>query len=256
MRPATRVVPKALIPVVDRPTIQYSVEEAARAGVEEVVVVVDPDVGDLVHRHFTDEEPLPGLERVEVRPVIQEQPRGLGDAVLVARQAVGERPFFCLLVDRIVYPGHEVLAGTAQASDGRSVVCLRSLTPELLEHYGVVVPGRWLDDRVVEVRGAVEKPGVEEAPSQLGLEGRYLFDPDIFAVLEGLPPGHGGEVQLTDAIRMLAEGDRCLGFVIEEDLLDVGTPLGLLEATTVLGAEHAEWADDYREFLKTFVESL
>jgi UTP--glucose-1-phosphate uridylyltransferase len=256
MRPATRVVPKALIPVVDRPTVQYAVEEAARAGAREVIVVVDPEVGELVHRHFDEEGGLPGLEGVEVRPVVQEVARGLGDAVLVAREAVAGRPFFCLLVDNIVLPGRDVLASTAAASNGSSVVCLRSLGPEMLERYGVVIPGPWRDARVLEVRGAVEKPGREAAPSNLGLVGRYLFTPEIFEALEGLPPGHGGEVQLTDAIRALAEGGRCLGLVIEDDLLDVGTPLGLMEATAYLGADHPEWAKEYRQFLTSFVESL
>lgn len=256
MRPATRVVPKALIPVVDRPTVQYAVEEAARSGVGEVVVVVDPEVGDLVRAHFSQTEPLPGLSGVTVTAVVQEEPRGLGDAVAVAREAVGDRPFFCLLVDNIVYPGHDVLAETAGASDGRSVVCLRSLTPQLLSRYGVVIPGEWLDDRVLEVKGAVEKPGVENAPSQLGLVGRYLFDPEIFDALDGLAPGHGGEIQLTDAIRAIAGRGRCLGVVIEEDLLDVGTPLGLLEASTVLGVEHPDWGKPYREFLSALAEGL
>lgn len=256
MRPATRVVPKALIPVVDRPTVQYAVEEAVRAGVGEVVVVVDPDVGDLVHAHFTDEEPLPGLEGVRVRAVVQPEPRGLGDAVLRAREAVGDRAFFCLLVDNIVYPGYDVLPETAEASDGRSVVCVRSLSDEMLDRYGVVVPGAWLDDRVLEIRGAVEKPGVEEAPSRLGLVGRYLLTPEVFEALEGLPPGHGGEIQLTDALKGLAGEGRCLAYVIEEDLLDVGTPLGLLEASTVLGVSHSEHGELYRGFLKSYVDTL
>ncbi len=250
MRPATRVVPKALVTVIDRPAIQYAVEEAARAGATEAVIVVDLDAGHLIQQHFLVEGRLPGLEHVKVRPVVQEEPLGLGHAVLEAREAVRDRPFFCLLADNIVYPGADVLVDLAEAFQGSSVVCLRRLTEEYLDRYGVVVPGEWLDEKVVEVKGAVEKPGREAAPSSLGLIGRYLFTPEIFDVLAKLEPGHGGEVQLTDAIDGLARAGRCLGAVAEQDLLDVGTPYGLVEATTVLGLAHNAWGERYRRLVE------
>ena len=109
MRPATRVVPKALLTVVDRPAIQYAVEEAARSGAKEAVVVVDFDAGHLIAQHFNIEGPLPGLEDIQLRPVVQQEPLGLGHAVNVAAEIVGDRPFFCLLSDNIVRPGHDVL---------------------------------------------------------------------------------------------------------------------------------------------------
>jgi len=256
MRPATRVVPKALIPVVDRPVIQYAVEESVRAGAVEVILIVDPGVATLAERHFWEEGPLPGLEEVKITPVVQEIPHGLGDAVLTAREAVADRPFFCLLADNIPPPGGDVLAGMAQAFDDTSVVCLRRLTPEFLERYGVIVPGAWHGEHVVEVRGAVEKPGAAHAPSDLGLIGRYLFTPDVFSILEKLPAGVGGEIQLTDAISELGEAGRCLGFVAGQDLLDVGNPLGLLEASTVLGLSHQEWGGDYQAYLEGLVNEL
>ncbi len=249
LRPATRVVPKALVPVVDRPAIQYGVEEAARAGATEVIVIVDPGVGELVVRHFTEEGPLPGLEHVEVIPVVQEEARGLGDAVLTAREAVDGRPFLCLLADNIPRPGGDVLDRMAAAFDGLSLVCLRTLTDEFLSRYGVIVPGGEPDGPVVPVAGAVEKPGVEAAPSRLGLIGRYLFTPEVFDVLEDLPPGVGGEVQLTDAIDLLGRSGRCAGYVADTDLLDIGNPLGLVEATTVLAAADPRFGERYRAFL-------
>jgi len=248
MRHATRVVPKAFLPVVDRPAIQYVVEEAVRAGATEVVVVVDPGVAPLVAGHFSHHDPLPGLGDVTVRSVVQESPRGLGDAVLTAREAVGERPFFCLLADNI--PRVDVLDRMAGLFDGTSIVSLRELDDEFLFRYGVIVSGESGADGVIEVRGAIEKPGVDRAPSRLGLVGRYLFTPEVFDVLDGLAPGAGGEVQLTDAIDLLGRKGRCFGVVSPEDLLDVGNPIGLLKASTVLGLTHVEFGEEYRRFLE------
>lgn len=238
MRPATRVVPKALITVVDRPAIQYAVEEAARAGATEAVVVVDLDAGHLIAQHFKLDGPLPGLEDIRVRPVVQEEPLGLGHAVYEAAEMVGDRPFFCLLSDNIVRPGHDVLGEMAKGSMGGdvSVMCLRRLSDEFLSKYGVVVPTSDIAGRFLDIGGAVEKPGVDNAPSNLGLVGRYVFTPEIFSILEKTAPGVGGEIQLTDAIHELGVRGRLRGFVAEHDLLDVGTPQGLLHASGVLGA--------------------
>jgi UTP--glucose-1-phosphate uridylyltransferase len=240
MRPATRVVPKALITVVDRPAIQYAVEEAARAGAKEAIVVVDLDAGYLIAQHFKLGGPLAGLEHIRVRPVVQEEPLGLGHAVYEAKEMVGERPFFCLLSDNIVRPGQDVLADMAAGSnDGQvSVMCLRRLTDEFLSKYGVVVPASEIEDDYLDLAGAVEKPGVDEAPSRLGLVGRYLFTPEVFSILEKTAPGVGGEIQLTDAINELGSRGRLRGYIANSDLLDTGTPQGLLQASKVLGSHH------------------
>ena len=237
MRPATRVVPKALITVVDRPAIQYSVEEAARAGAKEAIVVVDLDAGHLIAQHFSLGGALPGLEDVRLRPVVQEEPLGLGHAVAEATEMVGDRPFFCLLSDNIVRPGFDVLAEMAQGSDDGevSVMCLRRLTDEFLSKYGVVIPASEVVDDRLELSGAIEKPGIENAPSRLGLVGRYIFTPEVFSILHDTAPGVGGEIQLTDAIHELGVRGRLRGYIAEQDLLDVGTPQGLLEASRVLG---------------------
>ncbi len=234
MRPATRVVPKALITVVDRPAIQYGVEEAARAGATEVILVVDLDAGRLISDHFVIEGPLPGLEDVRIRLAVQEEPLGLGHAVSVAEEMVAGRSFMCLLADNIVYPGQDVLTPMSRLAveHDRSVVCLRSLSDEFLSRYGVVSTN---GTEPLEVTGAIEKPGPERAPSRLGLIGRYVFTPEIFSVLRTITPGHGGELQLTDAIDHLGKRDLCLGWVADGDLLDVGNPQGLLHASTVLG---------------------
>jgi UTP--glucose-1-phosphate uridylyltransferase len=239
MRPATRIVPKALITVVDRPAIQYGVEEAARAGASEAIVVVDLDTGHLIAQHFTLEGSLPGLEDIRVRPVVQEEPLGLGHAVHEAAEMVGDRPFFCLLSDRIVRPGGDMLADLARGSrDGEvSVMGLRRLDDKQLSAYGVAIPASAVEDGYLDLSGAVEKPGVEDAPSRYGLDGRYVFTPEVFSILQKLPPGVGGEIQLTDAINALGGAGRLRGFVSEKSLLDVGTPEGLLHASYQLGLD-------------------
>ena len=238
MRPATRVVPKALLTVVDKPAIQYAIEEAARSGAKEAVVVVDVDAGHLVAQHFNIEGSLPGLEDIQLRPVVQHEPLGLGHAVKVAADIVGDRPFFCLLFDNIVRPGHDVLGDLAVGSDDGtiSVMCLRELSDEFLSNYGVVIPSSDVMDGYLDLGGAVEKPGVEKAPSRLGLVGRYLFTSQVFAELDKIKPGVGGEVQLTDAIDALGQSNRLRGFVADHGLLDVGTPAGLVHASAVLGS--------------------
>lgn len=253
MRPATRAIPKALLPIVDRPAVQHVAEEAVRAGVTEAIFVVDLGVGELIYRHFTEGGPLPGLEGLRIRIVVQEEPHGLGHAVLTAREAIGGRPFFCLLADNVVRPGVDVLPALAAASDGGSVVLLREVGPHMLDRYGVVTPAN-RNGSVVDVLAAVEKPGIEAAPSNLGLVGRYLFTSEILDVLDELDPGFGDEIQLTDAIDRVAREGRCRGVVNDTDLLDVGVPLGLLEAAVVLGLSRDEYRDEFAKFLQSLDE--
>ena len=258
MRPATRSVPKALLPVVDRPVIQWIVEEGVRAGVSESVIVVSPGVEDLLYSHFDDMDGLQSVEDlagVDIHWVVQEEPQGLGHAVLMAKDLVGDRPFFCQLGDNMVVPGSDQLGYLRAASDGRSVMLLRELDDSDLEQYGVIVPGERRGS-LVEVNGAVEKPGVEDAPSRLGFVGRYLFNAEVFDLLEGAEPGYGGEIQLTDAIAALGESGRCLGWVGDTDLLDSGTPLGFLESSTRLGLWHPKTRNQYRAFLTDLFDRL
>jgi UTP--glucose-1-phosphate uridylyltransferase len=253
MRPATRVVPKALLTVLDRPAIQYAVEEAARAGATEAILVVDLDVGHLIHQHFVSEGRLPGLEEIRVRPVVQEEPLGLGHAVYEAQEMVAGRPFFCILADDIVPPGRDVLSKLAAASDNYdSVMYLRPVPPEVIPTKGIAIPSSDIVDHVLSLSGSVEKPSLEDAPSDLALIGRYLFTSEIFSILATLEPGHGGEIQLTDAIDELGRRGRLKGYIDDIDLLDIGTPLGLLHASMVLGLDRFgdEFEQRVRELLK------
>ena len=249
MRPATRSVPKALVTVIDRPTIQYAVEEAARAGVTEAVLVVNLDAAADIERHFVNEGPLPGLENMRVRLVVQEEPHGLGHAVLTAREAVGDRRFFCGLGDMIATPTARFYERLERASGGGSAVALQEGEGDYYDRYGIVGVAEHLDDQVVQLECALEKPGRDLAPSNLWLVGRYLFGPDIFDHLAAIEPGHGGEIQLTDAIDAVARDGQCRGVVVPDDLLDVGNPLDLLKASTILGLQSEEYGEEYRTFL-------
>ncbi len=251
MRPATRVVPKALLTVVDRPAIQYAVEEAARAGAKEAILIVDLEVGHLVHQHFVNGDRLPGLEHVKIRPVVQEEPLGLGHAVLEAERVVAHRPFMCILADDIVRPGRDVLPKLIDAAaDGSSVVCIQEMTPEVIVTKGAVVPTSDLVDGIMSIGGAVEKPEASAIPSLYGVLGRYVFQPEIFDHLARLEPGRGGEIQLTDAMNKLGQAGRLKGAITDQEFLDVGNPLGLLRASMVLGNhEFPEFADIARSEL-------
>jgi UTP--glucose-1-phosphate uridylyltransferase len=254
MRPATRVVPKALLTVIDKPAIQYAVEEAARAGATEAILIVDLDAGHLIQQHFLNEGRLPGLEKMKIRPVVQVEPLGLGHAVWEAKEMVRDRHFFCLLADNIVHPGSDVLPAMAAIADAESsVVCLAPLTDELTSRKGVIVPRSGQHNGVVEIAGAVEKPGPLLAPSRLGIIGRYLFSPEVFDILEGLAPGVGGEIQVTDAIDELGKRNRCRGWVAEGDLLDVGNPEGLVQASVELGVRR--FGPEFRSFLESTMKS-
>jgi len=249
MRPATRVLPKPMIPVIDKPVIQYVVEEAVSAGVTEIVLVVDERPGDPILRHFRDGEPIAGLEQVDFSRVLQTSPKGLGDAVNRAAQAVGDRPFLCLLSDMFPVPGASFARRMVEAFDGRTLLAVREVEPELLDRYGIVATSGLPEGDLVEVTGAVEKPGPDRAPSDLGLVGRYVFPPTVFETLDALDPGHGGEIQLTDAIDRLAKAEGARGLLVGNTLLDIGIPAGLLQATAAVGLARPDLGPAFREWL-------
>ena len=245
MRPATRVIPKAFISIIDRPALQYAVEEAAAAGATDIIAVVDADVVELVNRHFAD--PLPGLEGVTVTPIVQAEQKGLGHAVLTAADAVDGRPFMCLLVDELLRPGADVFDLLCSAAGRGSAVAVRTVDDaERLSRYGVVAVDEASGDQL-QMTGAIEKPAPGTAPSNLSLVGRYAFQPEILDALAEVEPGHGGEIQLTDAIDAIAKS--CRAVITDDVLLDVGNPLGLAKAKHLLAMAHPEWGDDYSAFV-------
>ena len=265
--PVTKSVPKELLPILDRPMLQYVVEEAAEGGVEEVIIVTAPGKEGIAS-YF---QPSPALERrlsengeqglldkvlrasriAKVSFVIQEEALGLGHAVLTARDAVGDEPFVVILPDDIVHHTPGVVAQMAAIFDRTQagVVAVEPMPWETVHNYGVVdaLPA---GDGLHQVRGLVEKPPREEAPSNLSIVGRYILPPEIFGCLERTPPGAKGEIQLTDGMLLLLESAELYAYEFQGIRYDGGQPLGLLRASLEYALRRDDTRDAVRELLR------
>jgi UTP--glucose-1-phosphate uridylyltransferase len=244
LRPFTRTIAKPLLPILNKPLVQYVVEEAVAAGLTEIIFVVGPDRGVL--DHFTTGEPIEGLEHVSFSAVEQAEPRGLGDAVICAKESVGGRPFAVLLSDMFPVPGRGYLANMMQL-ESDNVIAVQHVDEDLLDAWGIVA--RATEGPIFRLAGAIEKPGKDAAPSDLGIVGRYLFSSDVFDVLESLDPGWGDEIQLTDAINVLASRSDVFGFTVDHPLLDAGNPLGLAKATVEVALRRPDLKHPFKAFL-------
>jgi UTP--glucose-1-phosphate uridylyltransferase len=278
--PATKAVPKELLPVVDRPALQYIVEEAARAGLREVLMVTGRNkaaIEDFFDRHPEletalekkgDADRLSAVHEstnvAQVHFVRQGEAMGLGHAVLQAAAFVGDEPFAVLLGDDLIDARDHLLEQmlAVQAEHGGSVVALLDVGRENIDKYGAVAiePGAspTLDgDEVVAVTGLVEKPPVDEAPSSLAIIGRYVLAPEIFGVLRETAPGRGGEIQLTDALATLVErGEPVHGVVFTGRRYDTGDRLDYLKAVVRLAVERDDLGPPLRSWLREFVADL
>lgn len=271
--PTTKAVPKELIHLVDKPAIQWVVEEAARAGIERIVMVTGRGKDSIVD-HFDVHPELEGslkaagklaqLEELraiaglaEIVAVRQGTPLGLGHAVACARPVVGDEAFCVLLPDDIMHPTSPVLADMLAFSEetGRSIVALKRVHGPEISAYGVasVEPGG--DPARPQIVGVVEKPPFDEAPSDLAIMGRYVFTPAIFQALDRVKPGALGELQLTDGIRILAEEETVHGLPFEDGRFDVGNKLDYLLATVELALEHADLGSRFADGLVHLVKS-
>jgi UTP--glucose-1-phosphate uridylyltransferase len=281
--PATKAVPKELLPVVDRPALQYIVEEASRAGLGEVLMVTGRNKSAI--EDFFDRTPEleTALEKkgdqsrldavhastnvAQVHFVRQGEARGLGHAVLQAAAFVGDEPFAVLLGDDLIDDRDHLLEQmlAVQAEHGGCVIALLDVGRENIDKYGAVAveparhggDGDGDGDEVVTITGLVEKPPVEEAPSSLAIIGRYVLAPEIFAVLRETAPGRGGEIQLTDALATLVErGTPVHGVVFTGRRYDTGDRLDYLKAVVQLASERDDLGPPLRAWLRTFVTGL
>jgi UTP--glucose-1-phosphate uridylyltransferase len=268
MLPASKVVPKEILPVVDTPAIQVVVEEAVASGIDEIIVVVSPG-RTTVLEHFKSAPELEQLleERAKheiletVRrtnnlarfiAVEQVRPLGLGHAVLQARDAVGGEPFAVMLPDDIFDCPRPCLAQLLDASartDAPVVALLRVARSELPK-YGIV-EAKGAGPRLFELSGMVEKPPIEKAPSDLAIMGRYVLPPEIFGLLADAKPGAGGEIQLTDALMALAKRRRVYGYEFEGTRYDLGDRVGFISAQVGFGLKRPELAERLRAFLRS-----
>ncbi|AEV88691.1 UTP--glucose-1-phosphate uridylyltransferase [Actinoplanes sp. SE50] len=271
--PATKAVPKELLPVVDRPVLQYIVEEAAAAGITDVLLVTGRGKTSMVD-HFDrrpdveqrleekgDTERLAAVRRTselaDIYTCRQGEPLGLGHAVGTAASHVGDNPFAVLLGDEFVEEGSPLLPDMLdlQARTGGIVLAFIEVTPEETSRYGIAsVRESDLGEGVVEVTGLVEKPSPEEAPSNLAVVGRYVLPGRIFETIAGTKPGSGGEIQLTDAMAtLLAEGTPVHGIVYRGVRYDTGQPLGYLQTVVQLAAQRPDLGAEFRAWLTDFV---
>lgn len=277
--PATKATPKEMLPVVDRPAIQYVVEEAVRAGLDDILMITGRNKRAL-EDHF---DRVPGLEQQlsdqgkdallksvedsndlgEIHYVRQGDPKGLGHAVLRAKVHVGKEPFAVLLGDDLIDEKEDLLSTmvAVQQKTGGSIVALMEVPEEQISAYGCAaveeVAG---EDGFVKVTGLVEKPAREEAPSNLAIIGRYVLSPKVFEVLEKTEPGRGDEIQLTDALQTLAqgqgEGEGVYGVVFKGRRFDTGDKLSYLKANVILAAENDDLGEDLRQWIKEFAAEI
>ncbi len=266
--PATKTVPKELLPIVDIPSIQYVVQEAVDAGIEEIIFVTGRGK-DAIEDHF-DEAPeleqtlaergntemAEALRRIsamiEVVSVRQKRPLGLGHAVLCARDLVGHEPFAVMLADDLVdneVPCIEQLLNIFNR-EGESVVALMQVPLEEVHQYGVI-KGKEIQPRVYRIDGTVEKPAAADAPSTMAIIGRYILRPEIFEILEKQPPGRGGEIQLTDGLAQLARQRKMFGCAFEGERYDIGDKFGFVRATVAYALKRPDLKDKITKYLKS-----
>jgi len=261
--PASKSVPKEMIPVVDKPTIQYVVEEAVEAGIEEILIIVS-DGKDAIKQHFAphpeleailekkgkraDLEAMQSLSKLaKIQYVHQLEMRGLGDAVRYAKAFAGNDPVAVLLGDTILRSHSEqsVLGSMVDiySQNKGSVIALREMPRSVISRYGVVACESTQDEGVVRITGLVEKPAPEKAPA------RYNITPRIFEFLEKTQPGFGGEIQITDALHAVAQLETMSGFQYDGIRLDIGNKLEFIKSNLLLGLERSDMRDDLLQFI-------
>jgi UTP--glucose-1-phosphate uridylyltransferase len=271
--PATKAQPKEMLPLVDKPAIQWVVEEAVRCGIRDILIITGRgkrSIEDHFDRTFELEHYLESggkddllkqvtaiADMADIHYVRQGEPRGLGHAVSVARQHVGDEPFVVMLGDDIMSEDSVVLHDMLLAHQrfGRSVVALKTVPPADISSYGCARADE-VDGAVVRIEEIVEKPSPEEAPSNLAVMGRYIFTPEIFDALDRVQPGKGNEIQLTDAIGLLLEDQEVYGYCFEKGRYDIGNKLDYLKATVELALQRDDLGPAFRDFLKGHIEGL
>ncbi|MSM38094.1 MAG: UTP--glucose-1-phosphate uridylyltransferase GalU [Geobacter sp.] len=265
--PATKASPKEMLPLIDKPLVQYVVEEAVASGIEQILFVTGRgkraledhfDIAFELEAHLYDKGKEKELSRireisdmVDIFYVRQKEARGLGHAILCARDFVGKEPFAVLLGDDIIDSERPCLAQLLDVyrKYRGPVLALEKVPMELISSYGCVRANH-ISDRVYEVIDMVEKPKLEEAPSDLAIIGRYVLTPEIFPILATQEPGKGGEIQLTDAILKLSREEAIYGCQFEGIRHDCGDKLGFLKATVDMALKREEFSKDFREFLE------
>ncbi|WP_417519903.1 UTP--glucose-1-phosphate uridylyltransferase GalU [Minwuia sp.] len=272
--PATKALPKEMLPVVDKPLIQYAVEEAFAAGIEEFIFVTGRGksaIEDHFDHSFELERMLQDRGKAEMIEVAtsmmpragsiaytrQMEPQGLGHAVWCARHLVGDEPFAVLLADDLILSKTACLKQMVEAQSrmGGNMIAVMDVPAEHTNRYGILSPG-FAHDNLVEVKGLVEKPKPEDAPSNKAVIGRYILQPEVFELLEKQEPGAGNEIQLTDSLAAMIGGQPFFGLTFEGERFDCGDKLGFLQATIAYALARDDMGEGLRDYLRELTPTL
>ncbi|WP_068497121.1 UTP--glucose-1-phosphate uridylyltransferase GalU [Paenibacillus kribbensis] len=271
--PATKAMPKEMLPIVDKPTIQYIIEEAVASGIEDIIIVTGKgkraiedhfDYSFELEHNLTSKEKWNLLNEVrkpsemaDIHYIRQKEPKGLGHAIWCARKFIGDEPFAVLLGDDIVESENPCLKQMIDVFDEyqRSVVGVKQVDWNEVHRYGIV-EGHALTTKISEAERLVEKPKKEEATSNLAIMGRYILTPDIFDILGQQSAGVGGEIQLTDALSKLGEKNPILAYEFDGNRHDVGEKLGFIETTIHYALQHNEIKDEVLAYMRKVIEEI
>lgn len=269
--PATKAQPKEMLPIVDKPTLQYIIEEAIESGIEEILIITGRNKSS-IENHFDKsveleleleksgktellEEVRKISDMVNIHYIRQKEPKGLGHAIHCAKSFIGNEPFAVLLGDDIVYNDKPCLKQMIEAYDEykTTILGVQEVADEDVSKYGIV-EGKSIEERIYKVKGLVEKPSREDAPSNIAILGRYIINPAIFEILEHTKPGKGGEIQLTDGLKELAQREAMYAYVFEGRRYDVGDKQGFLEATIEYALRREDLREEFLDYLVKTVE--
>ena len=265
--PATKAMPKEMLPIVDKPTIQYIVEEAIGSGIEDIIIVTGKGKR-AIEDHFDNAfeletnleqkqkydllEKVQAPSKVDIHYIRQKEPKGLGHAIWCARKFIGDEPFAVLLGDDLVVAETPSLKQLIEQYNKTlsSIIGVQHVPDSDTHRYGIIDPGKQRANHLYEVHDFIEKPAPDKAPSNLAILGRYILMPEIFMFLENQQPGAGGEIQLTDAIQKLNEIQRVFAYEFEGTRYDVGEKIGFIKTTIEFALKNPELRDDVLEFMK------
>ncbi len=271
--PATKAQPKEMLPIVDKPTLQYIIEEAVDSGIEEILIITGRNkksIEDHFDKSVELELELEAKEKYElleevrkisnmvnIHYIRQKEPRGLGHAIYCAKSFIGNEPFAVLLGDDIVHSEKPCLKQLIEVFDyyKSSVLGVQEVASQDVNKYGIV-KGQQIEDKVFRVQNLVEKPDLEQAPSNVAILGRYIIRPAIFEILEHTEPGSGGEIQLTDALNVLARSEAVYAYNFEGRRYDVGDKQGFLEATVEYALRREDLREPFLAYLRGITEKM
>ena len=268
--PATKAQPKEMLPIVDKPTLQYIIEEAIASGIEEILIITGRNKKS-IEDHFDKSIELElELEKsgktemldmvrhisdmINIQYIRQKEPRGLGHAILCAKSFIGDEPFAVILGDDIVDSKTPCLKQLIDIyyEYNTTIIGVQKIDKKYVNKYGII-QGKYIDENIHLIKDLVEKPDIETAPSNIAILGRYILKPDIFRILENQKPGKNNEIQLTDALKTLCESQAMYAFEFEGKRYDVGEKFGFLQATVEFALKNNELKDEFLDYLKELV---